>query len=541
MADSNLVYVAIVPLVFLLIGIVPSRIADDQVSRTRQIAIIASFLGLFLSVVAMAYLFFFGFRSGIWFLTFDIGSVPLGIYFDSLSSMMLVLIQFIGLVIVSYSLRYLDGEATQGRFLRWICFTIGSVSLMVVSHHLAMFAVAWMMTSLGLHKLLVHYGDRRRAVVAARKKLLISRLGDIFLLFAILITYQCFGTLTFAEIFSITESIRQSSFDQPMAAWIGPLLVLGAMTKSAQFPFHSWLPDTMEAPTPVSALMHAGIINAGGFLIIRLSPLVSLSSVSLQFLAVVGAITALFGAAVMLTQTSVKKCLAYSTIAQMGFMMLQCGLGAFSAALLHIVGHSLYKAYSFLNAGSVIDNAGRLQTDIEPVKYGDIGLIQLGFQQVLAIVIATTSLLIPIYLIDLDWSSKPGAAILGLVLMFAIASANLKAMRSNRLKPLLATVAGSIVTSFAYCGGFLVMEAVLATTRSSVSLQLIPWQTPLVIILAVVFALLFVLHSGIDRWRQTRLMQRLYVATLNGFYFDVTAQRLSERVWPKKAIGGSAE
>jgi len=114
MADSNLVYVAIVPLVFLLIGIVPSRIADDQVSRTRQIAIIASFLGLFLSVVAMAYLFFFGFRSGIWFLTFDIGSVPLGIYFDSLSSMMLVLIQFIGLVIVSYSLRYLDGEATQG-------------------------------------------------------------------------------------------------------------------------------------------------------------------------------------------------------------------------------------------------------------------------------------------------------------------------------------------------------------------------------------------------------------------------------------------
>jgi NADH:ubiquinone oxidoreductase subunit 5 (subunit L)/multisubunit Na+/H+ antiporter MnhA subunit len=127
------------------------------------------------------------------------------------------------------------------------------------------------------------------------------------------------------------------------------------MLKSAQFPFHSWLPDTMEAPTPVSALMHAGIINAGGFLIIRLSPIVALSAASLLALALCGAFTALFASLVMLTHASVKRSLAFSTVAQMGFMMLECGLGAFGPAVLHLVAHSLYKAHAFLGSGGAVD------------------------------------------------------------------------------------------------------------------------------------------------------------------------------------------
>ncbi len=181
------------------------------------------------------------------------------------------------------------------------------------------------------------------------------------LLVAMILTYYCFGSFDYRDIFASAANAQFVIADKyHLLSWIGTLFVIGAMTKSAQIPFHSWLPDTMETPTPVSALMHAGIINAGGFLIIRLSPLVSQSHVALDLLAIVGAATAILGAVVMLTQTSIKRTLAYSTIAQMGFMMLQCGLGAFSAALLHIIAHSLYKAHAFLSSGSVLESAARM-------------------------------------------------------------------------------------------------------------------------------------------------------------------------------------
>jgi len=154
--------------------------------------------------------------------------------------------------------------------------------------------------------------------------------------------------------FAAAESLHASGANSSCVAPLAFLLVIAASLESAQFPFHSWLPDTMETPTPVSALMHAGIINAGGFLVVRLSPILINAPAALNTLAIVGAFTALFASVVMLTQTSVKRSLAYSTIAQMGFMMLQCGLGAFALATLHLVAHSLYKAHAFLSSGSVV-------------------------------------------------------------------------------------------------------------------------------------------------------------------------------------------
>ena len=299
--------------------------------------------------------------------------VSLGVYFDSLAAVMLVLVGFIGVIITRFSLRYLDGENRQGRFLRWICFSLGAVQMLIVSGNLMMFTGAWMLTSFGLHQLLTHYSDRPAAMLAARKKFLISRLGDVLLVAALVLTYLVFGSFAYEEVFAAAQTLGEHTLTGHwLLPLIGALYVLGAMTKSAQVPFHSWLPDTMETPTPVSALMHAGIINAGGFLVIRLSPLISLSHLALDFLAVVGALTALFGSVVMLTQTSVKRSLAYSTIAQMGFMMLQCGLGAFSAALLHIVAHSLYKAHAFLSSGSVLEAAagmkGETPAQLRPMR-----------------------------------------------------------------------------------------------------------------------------------------------------------------------------
>jgi NAD(P)H-quinone oxidoreductase subunit 5 len=277
------------------------------------------------------------------------GPVALTVYFDVVTAVMLLLVSFLGLAVAAFSRNYLAGDPAQGRFFRWLALTVGSVLLLVVAGNLALFALAWIGTSLSLHRLLTFYPERAAARLAARQKAVISRLGDACLLAALALAWRDFGTWDYAALFAAAAGDTVSGL--PSLAF---LLVAGAVLKSAQFPFHGWLPDTMETPTPVSALMHAGLINAGGFLIIRFSPLVALSPAALDLLALVGAVTALFGSLVMLTQTSIKRSLAYSTIAQMGFMMLQCGLGAFALALLHIVAHSLYKAHAFLSSGSVI-------------------------------------------------------------------------------------------------------------------------------------------------------------------------------------------
>ena len=190
-------------------------------------------------------------------------------------------------------------------------------------------------------------------MTAARKKYIAARAGDAALLLAASVLYAACGT---GDIAAIADAVRTGTADGPMPLWVAALAIaVAAALKSAQFPTHGWLIEVMETPTPVSALLHAGIINAGGFLVIRFADVMAASPGALVVLAVVGGFTALFGAVVMLTQTTVKGSLAYSTVAQMGFMLLQCGFGAFSAALVHIVAHSLYKAHAFLSAGSVVE------------------------------------------------------------------------------------------------------------------------------------------------------------------------------------------
>jgi NAD(P)H-quinone oxidoreductase subunit 5 len=317
---------------------------------------------------------------------------------------------------------------------------------------------------------------------------------------------------------------------------IGPLFVLGAMTKSAQFPFHSWLPDTMETPTPVSALMHAGIINAGGFLVIRLSPLISISPISLDFLAVLGALTAIFGAVVMLTQTSVKRSLAYSTIAQMGFMMLQCGLGAYSAALLHLVGHSLYKAYAFLSTGSVLEAAAARQSDDSAAR----GFGEGETARPLAFVFAALSIsailcLVSAALWGVRWDEKPGAVLLGLVLVLATASAVWRSMMSRRPRVIAATVFGGFVIASAYFGGYRFMDLAVSTTASYHAIELSPFQMGLMATIGLCFIAVFAFQLGFLLRARPEWVRSLYVAAANGFYFDITAQSIVDRIWPAGA------
>ena len=288
--------------------------------------------------------------------TDGIGRFGLSVRLDTLSVIMFLLVSFVGVIVVRFSRNYLDGDSRQGAFVGGLCLALAAVSLLVLAGNLYLLVVAWIATSLALHRLLVFYPERQAAVIAARKKSITARIGDACLIGAVVLLVSAFGSSDIATILERARGTGEGAV--PLGTSIAALLIAAAaLLKSAQFPTHGWLPEVMETPTPVSALLHAGIINAGGFLVIRFADVMLLAPPSLHLLAIVGGFTALLGAVVMLTQSSVKVSLAWSTIAQMGFMLLQCGFGAFSLAVLHIVAHSLYKAHAFLSSGSIVEVA----------------------------------------------------------------------------------------------------------------------------------------------------------------------------------------
>ncbi len=309
---------------------------------------------------------------------FSLLNLPIKLSFriDILSTLILSMVCLLGTLISIYSTVHLKGERKSGYFYKWFIITLSAVSVMVLSSNLIQFFCMWLTTSWGLHQLLIYYRDRPQAVNAARKKFLISRLGDLALLIGIVLSYQTFSTFEFQEIFDqLSPTFRDQN--QIQLTLIALFYVLGAMTKSAQMPFHFWLPETMETPSPVSALMHAGIINAGGFLLIRLNPVIQSGVEAQLFLTFVGAITAIFGSLVMITQNHIKKKLAYSTISQMGMMMFACGIGAYSIALLHMISHSFYKAYAFLTTGTQIEESKRSYSKINSLLPKDLLFISL--------------------------------------------------------------------------------------------------------------------------------------------------------------------
>jgi NAD(P)H-quinone oxidoreductase subunit 5 len=507
----------VVPALTLLASpLLPAKLAERGVSQFRSwvtfVAAIQFAVATLIGVGLVAGHFGFG-SSGI--IDEAVVSMPtalplhLCVYFDGVSSLMLALVSFVGWVICRYSIRYLDGEPTQGRYFRWAGFTIGAVSLMVMSGNLLLFVICWVMTSMGLHQLLLHYSDRPAAQRAAWTKFGISRMGDAALIGAMMLIYGQYNTFDFGELFAAVQSTSETSTAMHLA---GFFLVIGAITKSAQFPFHTWLPLTMETPTPVSALMHAGIVNAGGYLIIRTSPLVAITPWVLWILALVGAFTACFAAVVMLTQTSVKKQLAYSTIAQMGFMLLQCGLGAFSAAMLHILAHSLYKAHAFLSSGSVMAQresmlgAAKLDHEIPWIKLAMSGTIITAF---FGIALAT---------FGVNPVTKPGGLLLGSIVAMALTFWVGQVMRAGDHRLLIRALAVSGVLCMAYVISYVVVDSIVAESVPVVALQ----TTTLAIagIIFAAFAGLFALQNFATSSHSSHVLHRWYVHASNGFYVE---------------------
>jgi len=282
---------------------------------------------------------------------------------DRLAAVMMVLITGVSLVIQVYSRRYMQGEPGYVKFFGLLSLLTFVLLSLVTSGNLFWLLVWWHAVT-WLLKILLSFHEARAATrQAGRTAMRVLGLGDAALLVAILLTYATFGTLDITELF---QAVNASN---PPVLWEGTaweinsvtaitmVLVVTIMTKSAQFPFHVWLPGTIEAPTPVSAMLHAGIVNAGGFLVNRLAPLYGMAPTTLHLLFVVGALTAIIGAASMLAQPSIKRTLVYSTMGQMGYMVMECGLGAFALAIFHLCAHGLFKATLFLNSGTNIHRA----------------------------------------------------------------------------------------------------------------------------------------------------------------------------------------
>jgi NAD(P)H-quinone oxidoreductase subunit 5 len=278
------------------------------------------------------------------------GSLGLSLRLDPVSATVALLVAFVGWIVVRYSRSYLDGEAREGAFHGWMLATLAAVLLLAQAGDLWTVALSFVAVGLTLRQLLLFYRDRPEARRAAAKFTMVWVAGDLSLIAAATLLHGSFGTVGLDAL----PQAAAGGLSMPAQVAVG-LIVAAAALKTAAFPLHGWLTEVMEAPTPVSALLHAGIINAGGLLLIRTADLVQASPGAMAALVMIGGFTALFGAMVMLTQSAAKTALAWSTVSQMGFMLLQCGLGLWPLALLHIVAHSLYKAHAFLSAGGSIE------------------------------------------------------------------------------------------------------------------------------------------------------------------------------------------
>ncbi|MFN8611302.1 MAG: proton-conducting transporter membrane subunit [Vulcanimicrobiota bacterium] len=266
------------------------------------------------------------------------------IYLDWFEGCVLTLVAFLGWLVAGYARTYLRGEPCQAAFWKWFAVTLLGVSSFVVSGQWLQLGLSWMLTSLGVHRLLLLHPGRREALVAAHKKFLISRSADLCFAAAAFVWWRAGGGPTLNG----TVALPQAQ----LVAW---LLTLAVILKSALYPFHGWLVQVAEAPTPVSALLHAGVLNLGAVLLYKANPLLGAAPEAQLGLAGWGCLSAFYGSLASLRQSDIKGSLAASTVAQMGFVLMECACGAFHLALVHILAHSLYKARGFLRSGSIVE------------------------------------------------------------------------------------------------------------------------------------------------------------------------------------------
>jgi NADH-quinone oxidoreductase subunit L len=337
-------------LAVILNGFVGRRYSHDTVHRLAWGSVGLSFLcviAVFIDIL----------RTGVsheviayqWIFGGDL-TVNLAYLVDPLTCIMLLVVTGVGLLIHVYSVGYMHGESGFTRFFTYMNLFMVSMLLLVMGNNYVVLFIGWEGVGLCSYLLIGYYYDKVSAAKAASKAFVVNRIGDAGFLLGIFLIFVNFKTLDYTKVFA-----QVGQLSPEMATAIALCLLVGAVGKSAQLPLYTWLPDAMEGPTPVSALIHAAtMVTAGVYMIVRNHAIFDLSPAAMTIVGVIGGLTALFAATIGLVQTDIKRVLAYSTVSQLGYMFLGCGIGAYTAAIFHLMTHAFFKALLFLTAGSVI-------------------------------------------------------------------------------------------------------------------------------------------------------------------------------------------
>ena len=298
-------------------------------------------------------------------LTSGMLDIHIGFSIDRLTAVMLLLVTTVSSLVHIYTIGYMHGEPGYARFFSYIALFTFSMLMLVMADNLLQLFIFWEAVGLCSYLLIGHWYERPAACAAATKAFVVNRVGDFGFMLGLLLVWYSFGSLDYQEVFARAHESADDmmnvlgpfggTWDVSVLTLICILLFSGAVGKSAQVPLHVWLPDAMEGPTPISALIHAAtMVTAGVFLVARLAPLYNLTPTAMAVVAITGGVTMVVGATIALTQTDIKRVVAYSTVSQLGYMMMACGLGAYAAGIYHLLTHGAFKSLLFLGCGSVI-------------------------------------------------------------------------------------------------------------------------------------------------------------------------------------------
>ena len=364
LSASMLLAVPLAPLVgSVLAGIFGTAFGGNKFSRgvCRSLTILGVLISFILSVLVFQSVVFDGARFDQtiyeWMQVGDL-KMEIGFLVDSITAMMMCVVTFVSLMVHIYTMGYMAEDDGYNRFFSYISLFTFSMLMLVMSNNLLQLFFGWEAVGLVSYLLIGFYFKKPSATFANMKAFLVNRVGDFGFIVGIGLIAAYTGTLNYGEIFAKLPEIQNTIV--PGTGWLlvtvaAICLFIGAMGKSAQFPLHAWLPDSMEGPTPISALIHAAtMVTAGIFMVSRMSPLYEMSDVALNFILVIGAITALFMGLLGIIQNDIKRVIAYSTLSQLGYMTVALGASAYSVATFHLMTHAFFKALLFLGAGSVI-------------------------------------------------------------------------------------------------------------------------------------------------------------------------------------------
>ncbi|MBX2860169.1 MAG: hypothetical protein KTR14_02975 [Vampirovibrio sp.] len=469
-----------------------------------------------------------------------------GITIDRLAAVMMTVISLFGTILYRYSTRYLQQDPHQNRYQTLLALKVSMLLFMVSSGDLITLFIFWQVSGWFLSLLSHNYAHVPTANGAFRTFIFL-RAGEMAFVAGIALAYHLYGTVQLTQLFELAAvdqtvfSVFGTGLQITGATAVTLLIFIGAMSKSAQFPLHMWLPDALYAPTPIHALLHSGGINAGGFLLTRLAPLYILSPTTLHFVLLIGLATAILGSSMMLVQNDIKKSLGYSTIGQMGYMIMECGLGAFPLAVFHLIAHGLFKADIFLNCAKGIQEARSHQVKPEHIQSHStsvLGIVGWGVALILSF-LAPLGIAVGVHeLLGISFMESQGLFILFLFSWVTASQAMLTLFRLN--KPLLTKgvmLVGIALIATAYFFAAEQFTHFLIPNAATANAYLEAAELPpgLFLILAALLAL-----SIAGGWffsvyrRQTKpgatdsggLKETLYLFFMNRLYLDGFALRL---------------